>query len=228
MIYSNQNRTWDVAVDRPWSIPRTLPVQPSAPTHEIETCLMHFGIAGVRVVDQLKGPIVTRYFLSLPAGVRSSSIANLDRDIARSMSLTSCRVVENIDGRPEIALELPNKNRELVTFNSIYTSKIFQESLFSLAIIFGKDVGGEPVIGDLSKMPHLLVAGTTGSGKSMCLLSMLSGMILKYSPESLRLILIDPKMVEFTCFDAIGHMMLPVVTDMSVAANEEGVREVLV
>lgn len=218
-IYSNQNRTWDVAMDRPWSIPRTLTAQPSAPTNEIETCLMHFGIAGVRVVDQLKGPIVTRYFLSLPAGVRSSQVTNLDRDIARSMSITSCRVVENIDGRPEIALELPNKNREIVTFNSIYISKTFQESLFSLAIIFGKDVGGEPVIGDLSKMPHLLVAGTTGSGKSMCLLSMLSGMILKYSPESLRLILIDPKMVEFTCFDAIGHMMLPVVTDMSVATN---------
>ena len=218
-IYSNQNRTWDVAMDRPWSIPRALPVQPNAPAHEIETCLMHFGIIGVRVVDQLKGPIVTRYFLSLPAGVRSSSIANLDRDIARSMSLTSCRVVENIDGRPEIALELPNKNREIVTFNSIFTSKTFQESLFSLALIFGKDVGGEPVIGDLSKMPHLLVAGTTGSGKSMCLQSMLSGMILKYTPESLRLILIDPKMVEFTCFDAIGHMMLPVVTDMRVASN---------
>lgn len=218
-IYANQNRTWDVAMDRPWNIPRSLPVQPSAPTHEIETCLMHFGIGGVRVIDQLKGPIVTRYFLSLPAGVRSSQVANLDRDIARSMLLTSCRVVENIDGRPEIALELPNKNRELVTFNSIYTSKTFQESLFSLALIFGKDVGGEPVIGDLSKMPHLLVAGTTGSGKSMCLLSLLSGMILKYSPELLRLILIDPKMVEFTCFDAIGHMMLPVVTDMSVASN---------
>ena len=218
-IYSNQNRTWDAAMDRPWNIPRALPAQSNAPTHEIESCLMHFGIAGVRVVDQLKGPIVTRYFLSLPAGVRSSQVANLDRDIARSLSLTSCRVVENIDGRPEIALELPNKNREIVTFNSIYTSKTFQEAAFSLALIFGKDVGGEPVIGDLSKMPHLLVAGTTGSGKSMCLLSMLSGMILKYSPESLRLILIDPKMVEFTCFDAIGHMMLPVVTDMSVATN---------
>ncbi len=218
-IYSNQNRTWDVAMDRPWNIPRTLPVQPSAPTHEIETCLMHFGIAGVRVVDQLRGPIITRYFLSLPPGVRSSQIANLDRDIARSLSLMSCRVVENIDGRPEIALELPNKNREIVTFNSIYTSKTFQESVFSLALIFGKDVGGDPVIGDLSKMPHLLVAGTTGSGKSMCLLSMLSGMILKYAPETLRLILVDPKIVEFACFDAIGHMMLPVVTDMSVASS---------
>ncbi|OGT47010.1 MAG: hypothetical protein A3E82_01960 [Gammaproteobacteria bacterium RIFCSPHIGHO2_12_FULL_38_11] len=218
-VYSNQNRTWDVAMDRPWNIPRTLPVHSSVPMHEIETCLMHFGIAGVRVADQLKGPIVTRYFLSLPAGVRSSSIANLDRDIARSMSLASCRVVENIDGRPEIALELPNKNRETVTFNSIYTSKTFQESPFSLALIFGKDVGGEPVIGDLSKMPHLLVSGTTGSGKSMCLLSMLSGMILKHTPDVLRLILIDPKMVEFNCFDAIGHMMLPVITDMTVASN---------
>ena len=151
--------------------------------------------------------------------MRSSAIASLDRDIARSLSLISCRVVENVDGRPEIALELPNKNREIVTFNSLYTSKTFQESPFPLAIIFGKDVGGAPVIGDLSKMPHLLIAGTTGSGKSMYLLSMLSGMILKYAPDELRLILVDPKMVEFTCFDAIGHMILPVVTDMSVASN---------
>lgn len=210
-------------MDRTWKrLPNQIQepiINPGQPINEIETCLMHFGVTGVRVVDQLKGPIVTRYFLSLPAGVRSNQIANLDRDIARSLSLISCRVVENIDGRPEIALELPNKNREIVTFDSIYTSKAFQESQFSLALIFGKDVGGDPVVGDLSKMPHLLVAGTTGSGKSMCLLSMLSGLILKYTPQQLRTILVDPKMVEFTCFDAIGHMMLPVVTDMSIAAN---------
>lgn len=219
-VYSRQNRTWDAAMDRSWSaIPRPPLITQSQSGNEIESCLMNFGINGVRVVDQIKGPIVTRYFLSLPAGIRSSQIANLDRDIARSLSALSCRVVENIDGRPEIALELPNKNRETVTFNSIYTSKSFQETNASLAIILGKDVIGEPIIADLSKMPHLLVAGTTGSGKSMCLLSMLAGVILKYSPEQVRLILIDPKMVEFNAFDTIGHMMLPVVTDVAVASK---------
>lgn len=219
-VYSRTNRTWDAAMDRSWNaIPRpSLIAQPQS-THEIESCLMNFGINGVRVVDQLKGPIVTRYFLSLPAGIRSSQIANLDRDIARSLSVLSCRVVENIDGRSEIALELPNKNRELVTFNGIYASKSFLENNTSLAIILGKDVSGEPVIGDLSKMPHLLVAGTTGSGKSMCLLSMLAGVVLKYTPEQIRLILIDPKMVEFNAFDAVPHMMLPVVTDVAVASK---------
>ena len=215
-IYSSNHRTWNSAMDRSWNtLSRPALTQTNAPTNEIETCLMHFGITGVRVVDQLKGPIVTRYFLSLPAGVRSSAITSLDRDIARSLSLTSCRVVENIDGRPEIALELPNKNRETVTFNSVYTSKTFQESLFSLALIFGKDVSGEPVVGDLSKMPHLLIAGTSGSGKSVCLVSMLAGMVLKYTPDELRLILIDPKMVELPFFDGVGHMLLPVITDVS-------------
>lgn len=219
-FYSRANRTWDVAMERSWNpTPRPPLITQPQSNHEIESCLINFGINGVRVVDQLKGPIVTRYFLSLPAGIRSNQIANLDRDIARSLSVLSCRVVENIDGRPEIALELPNKNRETVTFNSIYTSPLFQENNTPLAIILGKDISGKSVICDLSKMPHLLVAGTTGSGKSMCLLSMLSGVILKYTPEQIRFILIDPKRVEFNVFNSIGHMMAPVVTDVTVAST---------
>lgn len=186
---------------------------------DIELCLEGFDIQNVRVVDQIKGPVVTRFFLSLPLGVRSNKIANLDKDIARSLSLASCRVVENIAGRSEIALELPNENREIVTFNSVYLSPEFQQSKFPLALILGKDTSGASVIANLVDMPHLLVAGTTGSGKSICLLSMIVGLILKNTPQSLKLILIDPKILEFSCFDNSPHLLLPVITDMNKATD---------
>lgn len=187
---------------------------------EIQSCLADFGITGTQVVDQQKGPVITRYYLALPRGVRSSSVAHLDQDLSRALAVTAVRVVEQISGRTEVGLELPNDQRETVLFQDIIESSAYRQSQSPVTLVLGKSVSGDSVVADLShQMPHLLVAGTTGSGKSMSLHAMILGMMLKSSPDRVRLILIDPKMLEFSCFEGVGHMLLPAVTEMNEATT---------
>ena len=187
---------------------------------DIESCLADYGVVGTHVTDQEKGPVITRYYVQLPRGLRSNVVANLDQDIARGLAVASCRVVEQVEGRTEVALELPNEQRETVFFNEIVESNAFRQAQSSVTLVLGKNVSGDPVVGDLSQqMPHVLVAGTTGSGKSMSLQAMILGLMLKSAPNDLRLILIDPKQLEFAHFNGVGHMLMPVITDMHEATN---------
>jgi DNA segregation ATPase FtsK/SpoIIIE, S-DNA-T family len=164
--------------------------------------------------------VITRYYVQLPRGLRSNVVANLDQDIARGLAVASCRVVEQVEGRTEVALELPNEQRETVFFSEIVESNAFRQAQSSVTLVLGKNVSGDPVVGDLSQqMPHVLVAGTTGSGKSMSLQAMILGLMLKSAPNDLRLILIDPKQLEFAHFNGVGHMLMPVITDMHEATN---------
>lgn len=183
----------------------------------VELRLADFGVE-VKVVAVHPGPVVTRYELELAAGTKVSKITNLAKDLARSLSVISVRVVEVIPGKSVIGIELPNKNREMVTLQEIIISKQYQHSHASLALGLGKDISGHPVVVDLAKMPHLLVAGTTGSGKSVNLNAMLLSLLYKCTPQELRLILIDPKMLELAVYDGIPHLLTPVVTDMKDAA----------
>ncbi len=171
------------------------------------------------VVAVQPGPVITRFELELAPGTKASKISGLSTDIARSMSLVSVRVVEVIRGKSTIGLEIPNDNREIVCLSEIIRSKKFDDSKSPLALALGKDIGGAPVIADLAKMPHLLVAGTTGSGKSVGVNSMLVSLLYKATPEQVRLILIDPKMLELSVYEDIPHLLAPVVTDMKEAAN---------
>jgi len=185
----------------------------------LEKCLTNFDIVGARLVESVKGPVITRHYVSLPPGIRSSKVTCLDKDIARSLSVLSCRVIENIAGRSEIAIELPNDIKESVDFHSIVHSKNYMESNSAIPVPMGKNTTGMPVILDLATMPHLLVAGTTGSGKSTFLLSMICAMISEFAPSDLSLILIDPKMLTFSSFSGIGHLLLPPVTDKDEATG---------
>ncbi len=184
----------------------------------IEEQLKNFSIR-VKVANIEPGPVVTRFELDLAPGVKVSQINNLDKDIARGLSVTSVRVVDIIPGTSYVGLEIPNKKREIVYFKSGLESEQYQNSEDPLTLILGKSISGETVIANLAKMPHVLVAGTTGSGKSVGVNTMLLSMLFKARPEELRLILIDPKMLELSVYNDIPHLLIPVITDMKESAN---------
>jgi S-DNA-T family DNA segregation ATPase FtsK/SpoIIIE len=184
----------------------------------IEKKLSDFGV-DAKVVAAFPGPVVTRYEIEPATGVKGSQIVGLARDLARSLSLTSLRVVETIPGKNYMALELPNAKRQIVRLTEILGSKIYNDSPSSLTIALGKDIAGKPVIADLAKMPHLLVAGTTGSGKSVGINATILSLLYKSDPADVRLILIDPKMLEMSVYEGIPHLLAPVVTDMRQAGH---------
>jgi len=184
----------------------------------VEAKLSEFGIKA-DVVDVFPGPVITRFELDLAPGVKVSKITNLSKDIARSLSAKSVRVVEVIEGKSVIGIELPNKHRETVFFSDVISCDRFDQSKSHLAMAIGSDISGKPVIADLAKMPHLLVAGTTGSGKSVAVNTMIVSILYKSSPEDVRMIMIDPKQVELSVYDGIPHLLSEVVTDMKEASN---------
>lgn len=184
----------------------------------VEQRLTEFGV-DVKVVAVNPGPIITRFELDLAPGIKVSKISGLAKDIARSLSVSSVRIVEVIPGKSVIGLELPNEHREIVGLRDVLESQRFAQSRSPVSLALGKDISGFPVIVDLAKMPHLLVAGTTGSGKSISINAMLLSMLFKSTPEQLRLILIDPKMLELSVYEGIPHLLTPVITDMKDAAN---------
>jgi S-DNA-T family DNA segregation ATPase FtsK/SpoIIIE len=187
-------------------------------SRNVELRLRDFSIEA-QVVAVHPGPVVTRFELQLAAGTKASRITSLAKDLARSLSVISVRVVEIIPGKSVIGLELPNANREAVRLREILSSQAYEHTRAPLALALGKDIAGHPVIVDLAKMPHLLVAGTTGSGKSVCLNALLLSFLYKYTPKEVRMILIDPKMLELSVYADIPHLLTPVVTDMKEAAN---------
>jgi S-DNA-T family DNA segregation ATPase FtsK/SpoIIIE len=184
----------------------------------VELKLLDFGIE-VEVVSVSPGPIITRFELDPAPGVKVSQISNLAKDLARSLSVESVRVVEVIPGKSFIGLEIPNENRELVTLGEILKSKAYDDMGSPLTLALGKDIGGHSVVADLSRMPHLLIAGTTGSGKSVAINAMVLSLLYKAKPEHVRLIMVDPKMLELSVYEGIPHLLTPVVTDMKEAAN---------
>ncbi len=184
----------------------------------VEIKLKDFGIE-VEVVAVQPGPVVTRFELKPAPGVKVSQISALAKDLARALSAISVRVVEVIPGKAVVGLEIPNESRELVTLGEILRSRAYDELSSPLALALGKDIGGNPVVADLGKMPHLLIAGTTGSGKSVAINAMVLSLLYKSSAEHVRLILIDPKMLELSVYEGIPHLLAPVVTDMKHAAN---------
>ena len=184
----------------------------------VEIKLKDFGIE-VEVVAVQPGPVVTRFELKPAPGVKVSQISALAKDLARALSAISVRVVEVIPGKAVVGLEIPNESRELVTLGEILRSRAYDELESPLALALGKDIGGNPVCADLGKMPHLLIAGTTGSGKSVAINAMVLSLLYKSSAEHVRLILIDPKMLELSVYEGIPHLLAPVVTDMKHAAN---------
>lgn len=184
----------------------------------IEKSLSDFRVKA-RVVDYLPGPVITRFEIELAPGVKAARISTLDRDLARSLSMPSVRVVEVIPGKPYVGLELPNKNRETVYFREVLDSPQFREAKSPLTIVLGKDIAGQSVVADLAKMPHVLVAGTTGSGKSVGVNAMILSVLYKSKPEDVRFIMIDPKMLELSVYEGIPHLLTEVVTDMKDAAN---------
>ena len=184
----------------------------------VEIKLKDFGIE-VEVVAVQPGPVVTRFELKPAPGVKVSQISALAKDLARALSAISVRVVEVIPGKAVVGLEIPNESRELVTLGEILRSRAYDELDSPLALALGKDIGGNPVCADLGKMPHLLIAGTTGSGKSVAINAMVLSLLYKSSAEHVRLILIDPKMLELSVYEGIPHLLAPVVTDMKHAAN---------
>ena len=184
----------------------------------VEIKLHDFGIEA-EVVAVHPGPVVTRFELKPAAGVKSSQINNLAKDLARSLSTVSVRVVEIIPGKPYVGLEIPNETREIVALGEIVKSQAYDALKSPLTLALGKDIGGQPVVADLARMPHLLIAGTTGSGKSVALNAMVLSLLYKSTPEHVRLIMIDPKMLELSVYEGIPHLLAPVVTDMKEAAN---------
>ena len=184
----------------------------------VEFKLRDFGVE-VQVESVHLGPVVTRFELRPAAGVKVSQITNLSKDLARALSTISVRVVEIIPGKSVVGLEIPNESRELVTLGEIVKSKAYDELGSPLALGLGKDIGGQPAVADLVRMPHLLIAGTTGSGKSVALNAMVLSLLYKSTTEHVRLIMIDPKMLELSVYEGIPHLLTPVVTDMKEAAN---------
>ncbi len=184
----------------------------------VEMKLHDFGVE-VEVVAVHPGPVVTRFELNPAAGVKVSQISNLAKDIARSLSAISVRVVEVIPGKSTVGLEIPNETRELVTLGEILRSQAYEDLRSPLTLGLGKDISGAPVVADLQKMPHLLIAGTTGSGKSVGINAMVLSLLYKSTPEQVRLLMIDPKMLELSIYEGIPHLLCPVVTDMKDAAN---------
>lgn len=184
----------------------------------VESALQNYKL-DVRVVGVDVGPVVTRLELELAPGIKVNQISNLDKDLARSLSVSSVRVVEVIPGKPYVGLEIPNKQREIVHLRDILESATYQKERSPLTVVLGSDIAGAPKVADLAKMPHLLVAGTTGSGKSVAINVMLASMLFKATPDELKLILIDPKMLEMSMYEDIPHLLTPVVTDMNDAEN---------
>jgi S-DNA-T family DNA segregation ATPase FtsK/SpoIIIE len=184
----------------------------------VEIKLKDFGIE-VEVVSVSPGPIITRFELDPAPGVKVSQISSLAKDLARSLSVVSVRVVEVIPGKSFVGLEIPNENRELVTLGEILKSRAYDEMASPLTLALGKDIGGNSVVADLARMPHLLIAGTTGSGKSVAINAMVLSLVYKAKPEHVRLIMVDPKMLELSVYEGIPHLLTPVVTDMKEAAN---------
>jgi DNA segregation ATPase FtsK/SpoIIIE, S-DNA-T family len=184
----------------------------------VEIKLRDFGIE-VEVVAVQPGPVITRFELRPAPGVKVSQISNLAKDLARALSAISVRVVEVIPGKSVVGLEIPNEKREIVTLGEIIKSKPYDDVASPLALALGKDIGGIPVVADLARMPHLLIAGTTGSGKSVGINAMVLSLVYKATPEHVRMIMIDPKMLELSVYEGIPHLLSPVVTDMKQAAN---------
>ena len=206
-------------LDEPPPVQETVSVQTLEFTSRlIEKKLSDFGV-DAKVVAAYPGPVVTRYEIEPATGVKGSQIVNLARDLARSLSLTSIRVVETIPGKNYMGLELPNPKRQIVRLTEILGSKVYNDSSSSLTVALGKDIAGHPICADLAKMPHLLVAGTTGSGKSVGINATILSLLYKSDPNDVRMILIDPKMLEMSVYEGIPHLLAPVVTDMRQAGH---------
>ncbi|WP_323750870.1 DNA translocase FtsK [Marinobacter sp.] len=184
----------------------------------LEAKLSDFGVS-VEVVEVNPGPVITRFEIKPAAGVKVSKISNLAKDLARSLAVLSVRVVEVIPGKSVVGIEIPNETREMVRLSEVLGARVFTESSSPITLALGNDIGGNPMVANLAKMPHLLVAGTTGSGKSVGVNAMLLSMLLKAGPEDVRFIMVDPKMLELSIYDGIPHLLAPVVTDMKEAAN---------
>jgi S-DNA-T family DNA segregation ATPase FtsK/SpoIIIE len=184
----------------------------------IERKLNDFGVE-VKVVGAYPGPVITRYEIEPAVGVKGSQITNLVRDLARALSVVSIRVVETIPGKTYMALELPNSKRQIVHLSEILGSQVYADMNSPLTMAMGKDISGKPVVADLGKMPHVLVAGTTGSGKSVAINAMILSLLYKSTPQQVRLLLVDPKMLELSVYEGIPHLLAPVVTDMRQAAS---------
>ncbi|HZW60429.1 MAG TPA: DNA translocase FtsK 4TM domain-containing protein [Woeseiaceae bacterium] len=184
----------------------------------VELKLRDFGIE-VAVVTVSPGPIITRFELDPAPGVKVSQISNLAKDLARALSVVSVRVLEVIPGKSYVGLEIPNEHRELVTLGEILKSKAYDDMASPLTLALGKDIGGNSIVADLARMPHLLIAGTTGSGKSVAINAMVLSLLYKAKPEHVRLIMVDPKMLELSVYEGIPHLLTPVVTDMKEASN---------
>ncbi|WP_426661329.1 DNA translocase FtsK [Rhodanobacter aciditrophus] len=187
-------------------------------SRQVELKLKDFRIEA-KVVGVYPGPVITRFELEPAAGVRGSQVSSLDKDIARGLSVVSVRVVDVIPGKNVIGLEIPNAKKQIVYLSEILRSDRYDQTKSPLALALGKDIGGKPVVTDLAKMPHLLVAGTTGSGKSVAVNAMVLSLLYKASPKDVRMIMIDPKMLELSVYEGIPHLLAPVVTDMKEAAN---------
>ncbi len=185
---------------------------------QVESILRDFGIA-VEVVGVEPGPVITRFEIQPAAGIKASRISALARDLARALSVTSVRIVEVIPGKSVIGLEIPNEEREIVQLRAVLASDDYQHTPSPLTLVLGKDIGGNPVAANLARMPHLLVAGTTGSGKSVAVNVMILSLLYKATPDQVRLLMIDPKMLELSVYEGIPHLLAPVVTDMKEAAN---------
>ena len=184
----------------------------------LELKLKDYGIEA-EVVSVLPGPVITRFEIQPAAGVKVSRISGLSKDLARSLAVTSVRVVEVIPGKSVVGIEIPNVDRAIVKLSEVLMSKAYDQSVSPLTLALGHDIGGDPVVVDLAKMPHLLVAGTTGSGKSVALNAMILSILFKASPEDVRMIMIDPKMLELAVYEDIPHLLTEVVTDMKDASS---------
>lgn len=184
----------------------------------VEKKLLDFNLE-VQVVAVHPGPVITRFEVEIAAGIKASQITNLANDLARALSIVSLRVVENIPGKTTIGLEVPNESREIVKLKEVLSSQEYENVRSPLVLAMGKDISGEPMVQDLAKMPHLLIAGTTGSGKSVCVNALILSMVYKATPEQVRFIMVDPKMLELAMYEGIPHLLAPVVTDMKQAAN---------
>ena len=187
-------------------------------SREVEQHLLDFGIQA-DVVAVHPGPVITRFELQLAAGIKVSKLTALAKDLARSLSVTSVRVVEIIPGKTVVGIELPNQNRAMVCLSDVLSADVYQQAHSPLTLALGVDIAGHPMVVDLGKMPHLLVAGTTGSGKSVGINAMILSILFKATPEQVRLIMVDPKMLELSVYDGIPHLLTPVVTDMKEAAS---------
>ena len=196
----------------------TSPAVLGAVSSEVEVKLADFGVEA-RVTAVLPGPVVTRFELQLAPGLKVSKVTGLSKDLARSLSTVSVRIVEVIPGKSVIGLEIPNERRELVSLSEVLKSPAYEESKAPLALALGKDISGQPVVVDLARMPHLLVAGTTGSGKSVAINAMVLSLLYKAGSREVRMIMIDPKMLELSVYEGIPHLLAPVVTDMKQAGN---------